>query len=207
MRTAKRVAVVDQVAAIADVQCLEFYGPALTEGLTDRNVNGRMRRQVPRAVAVEESGTVRNASRCPAPLRKSHRKDTAQRVPLVVIEEKVAARRGREVGQPARDAALAFRVLMRVGHVQLSSMQKLGRTRRRFPPANARLSDGQGQEDVRVADDVVIEEVPRSGPEVIHVENPFVERDGEAEFVLFIALSVQGEEPDSLVEREVQQRP
>ena len=84
-------------------------------------------------------------------------------------------------------------------------MEEPRRAKRAFPSANARLLDGQRQENIRVAQHIVVEKVARPGAEAVHIQDPAVERYGQAELVLFVALSVQGQKAEPLLKSEIEQ--
>src|ERR1039458_6646633 len=75
--------------------------------------------------------------------------------------------------------------------MDLSAMGDARRTQGGFPSSNHRLCDGDGEEKIRFADVVVVEEIHDVGAERIGVEDPSVERDRHAELMLFIALPVE----------------
>jgi hypothetical protein len=74
-----------------------------------------------------------------------------------MIEEKKICRR-RKIRESPGDRALALGVLVRVSEIKLTALEELRRTRRQLQCTNARAFNGQGKEDVRVAQRVVIEE-------------------------------------------------
>src|SRR5919198_1372474 len=76
-----------------------------------------------------------------------------------------------------------------------------------FPSANARLVDGQRQKNIRVAQNIVVEEIACPGVEAVNVQDPSAKRHGQAELVLFVALAVQGQKGEPLLKREIEQRP
>ena len=123
-----------------------------------------------------------------------------------MIEEEVAFVRRLEIGEAAGDPAGAFRVLMRIGSVELGASRNTRRVCRAFPSPDAGAIDGEGKENVGIAKDVVVEKVLGAGAEVGDIEGPSRHRDGHAEFVLLIALAPQRQETKSLLRRLFQQR-
>src|SRR5947208_12994584 len=100
---------------------------------------------------------------------------------------------------------------MGVRQTDLGAMKESRRAKSAFPSADACLLDGQRQENIRVAQDIVVEEVARPRAEAVHIQDPAVKRPavkgyGQAEFVLFVALSVQGQKAEPLLKSEIEQR-
>ena len=116
-----------------------------------------------------------------------------------MIEEEIALIRRFEVGQAAGYAACAFSVLVRIDSVELGQPGDPGRIRGSFPSTYARPLDGEREENVGVAQDVVVEEILRAGAEVGYVEDPPGKRNGQAEFVLLVALTPQRQEAEALL--------
>ena len=77
-------------------------------------------------------------------------------------------------------------------------MRDAGRTQREFPSANQGLGNGDGKENIRRSDVVVVEEIRDVGLEVIGVEYPSAVRDGNAELMFFVALAGQRDETQLL---------
>src|SRR5690242_13078697 len=96
---------------------------------------------------------------------------------LVVIEEEITVGGRREGRQPARDGALPFGVLIRVGNRDLASFENPRRSYREFPSVNPRTCNREWKKHVGVANRVVVEIVPGALPEVVHIECPTPERD------------------------------
>ena len=90
--------------------------------------------------------------------------------------------------------------------MELSASGDAGRVRGDFPAANAGAVDGEREENVGVAEHIVVEEVSGAGAEVGNVKGPARERNGQAEFVLFVALTAQRQETESLLSGLVEQR-
>src|SRR4029077_19321772 len=95
---------------------------------------------------------------------------------------------------------------MGVDSVELSPPGDAWRHRRTFPASDTGLINGEREENVGIAQDVVIEKVLRAGAEVGDVEDPARERNRQSEFMLFIALAPQRQETESLLGGVVQQR-
>ncbi len=80
------------------------------------------------------------------------------------------------------------------------------RAESQLPASDDGLLNGQGDEQVRFTDVIVIEKVVGAGFEVIGIDRPAVERDGHAELVFFVAFSEQGQEAKVVGSHELQQR-
>src|SRR5581483_10429811 len=52
----------------------------------------------------------------------------------------------------------------------------------------------------------MIEEIPRSSPEIRHIESPSAERHGQSELALLVTFTAQRQKAESLGHRNVQQR-
>src|SRR5262249_27100138 len=110
-----------------------------------------------------------------------------------------------EVGKPAADPALALHVLQRVRRVN-GNRALAWRAQGRFESADPRAIDRQRNEDVRVAERVVVEEVLRIGPKRGQVGRPAVEGNGQAHLVLSVTLALERQKPEALLRGELLQR-
>src|SRR6266536_736985 len=128
-----------------------------------------------------------------------------QGVALVVIEKEKAFFRWAEIGESPGHGALAFHGLMRVGYVNVGTLKQARRSHRALKAADANVVDGQGEEDVRVAQRIVVEEVARASPEVVEVEGPALHGDRQPEIVLLVTFAAQGQETKTLVYGKLQQ--
>ena len=75
-----------------------------------------------------------------------------------------------KVGQAAGDRAFAFRDLIGVGEVDLRPVGDHRRAQSQFPATDDGLLDGQREEQVGLADVVVIEKVVGNGLEVVGID-------------------------------------
>jgi hypothetical protein len=75
--------------------------------------------------------------------------------------------------------------------VKLGAMGDARRAQGKFPSANQGSGVGEGKEDVGGSDVVVVEKIGDIGFEVIGVEDPSAVRDGDAELMFFVALTVE----------------
>ena len=75
-----------------------------------------------------------------------------------------------------------------------------------FSSMDDRAQIGQRNEDTRIPDHIVIQEIARAGMEIVHLERPAAPWDREADIVLNIALACQRNKSITLCQRELQQR-
>jgi len=106
MRAAKSEAVVEEHAAVRDVDGLDTGGKTVTETLAQRQIEGGMARQMVGAArdctADSEAGGIVDVGGCIAAPRQSELAANMKRVALIVIEEtKAWWRRGAGRDQPA----------------------------------------------------------------------------------------------------------
>ena len=80
------------------------------------------------------------------------------------------------------------------------------RPHRGLPSPDARGIDRQRKEDVRVSNDIVIEEIARVRPEVIEIDCPAARGDCDSHLILFVTLALERQKPESLVHCKVEQR-
>src|ERR1019366_728951 len=74
-----------------------------------------------------------------------------------------------------------------------------------FEALHARRLNGEWQKDIRIANGVVIKEIPHSGVKVRERRDPVAQRNGDPVFLLNVALALQGKERDSMAGRELEQ--
>jgi hypothetical protein len=75
--------------------------------------------------------------------------------------------------------------------VNLGAVRDAGRTQRKLPSANQRSGIGEGKEDVGSSNVVVVEKIGGIGFKGIGVEDPSTVRNGDAELMFFVALTVE----------------
>src|SRR5271156_6236621 len=121
-----------------------------------------------------------------------------RRIALVVIEREIPSGWA-EIREAAIDRAVSVGRLIRISQVSLPHTPELGRPDGEFVALYQRTVDGQGQEGVRIADVVVIEEVLRLGMEMIDIDYPSVDRNREAGLIFLIAFAVQRQEAQIIV--------
>ncbi len=80
------------------------------------------------------------------------------------------------------------------------------RAERGFEALDACRLNGERQKDIRIANRVVVEEISHSGVEVGQRRYPVAQGNGDAVFLLNVALALQREEENSLAGRELEQR-
>src|SRR5215510_5833116 len=89
---------------------------------------------------------------------------------------------------------------------ELDASPKALRSERCLESAYPRAVDGQGEEDVRVVEGIVIEEIADAVVEVVQVQGPVPDGDREPDLVLRVPLAVEGKEAEALLQGEVQDR-
>src|SRR5579863_8525357 len=82
--------------------------------------------------------------------------------------------------------------------MKLAPMPEIRGAQRKFPALNLGVGPGNGPEDIRFADIVVIQPVVGAGFKVIRVQHPTLQRNRDPELPLDIALAVQGSERETL---------
>src|SRR5882762_11336721 len=160
-----------------------------------------------RTVFIEESGAVAQmAGRERAPWQSSAKAD-AERISLVVVEEKKTLVRWCEIGETTRDRSGAFHELMGIGQINLEAIRDARRARGQFPTVNASAIDRQRKENVGIAEHVMIEEIPNVRLEIGNVKLPVADGNGQAEFALFIPFAVKRQELKPLIDGFLLERP
>src|SRR5207253_907356 len=117
-------------------------------------------------VAIQKSRAVTNSRGSKRAARQIDHETRAERVTLIVIEQKEILGR-REVSQSAGDRALAFNLLPRISQMKSAPAKQERGPRRNFEGSNARSGNSQGKENIRIAQRVVIEEILCTGTEVV----------------------------------------
>ena len=141
-------------------------------------------------VAVKESGAVaqtRGRERAP---RQRRVKADAERVSLVVVEEKKSLVRRSEIGEATRDRTSTFHELMGIGQINLEPICDARRVRGQLPTVNAGAVDRQRKENVGIAKHVMIEEIPNVRLEIGNIKLPAADGNGQAEFALFVRAEI-----------------
>ena len=151
-----------------------------------------------RPAVIWETRPIIRVRRQPRPPRQSYISSRAQRVPLIVIQQKQTTRRI-ERGEAARSFTPALRALTRIRRVNLAAPQNRRRPYRNLPAIHARALYGERQKNVGVAQCIVIEEISALGVKVVRVESPSSERNRNAKLVFFIAFAAQRQETESLL--------
>src|SRR6478752_6331729 len=165
-----------------------------------------MRGQVLGSFAIDKTGAVVCVEVSPGAPRQREIDPSREGVALVVIEKEVAYVRRLEISEAAGNSAGAFRVLIGIGGMELGASCEPRRVHRAFPSPDAGALDGEGKENVRIAQNVMVEKVLCAGAEVGEIERPSRHGDGQTKFVLLIALAPQWQKAKSLLRRLLQQR-
>src|SRR6185437_12028800 len=125
----------------------------------------------------------------------------------IVVEEVVAIFRRGKIGESAGYRSLALHVLVRIGEVQLQTMRQLWRAHASLPTVDPGGGQGHGKEDIGIAQHVMIEVIGGAGVEVVYIEAPAAQGNGEPELVLLVALAAQGQKTEALGSGHIEQRP
>src|SRR5260370_40277673 len=91
--------------------------------------------------------------------------------------------------------------------MKLTTPKQQGRARRHFKSPYARPLNRQREEDIRVAQRIVVEKVLHSGAEVVGIYCPSLNRNCDANLMLFITFATQRNELRTLGHRELKHRP
>jgi len=83
---------------------------------------------------------------------------------------------------------------VRISQVNIHLLEQTRRSHGDFSSGNSRTLDGKREEQVGIADCIVVKEVMRSSAEVIHLKGPTFYRDGDTDFALLVAFAAQGQE-------------
>src|SRR5882724_2296644 len=206
VRSAKGVGVIEEIARIADVLRGERDSETLAEGFSERERKLRVAGEMVGAVSIEESRAVAQIPRRKRAPRQSGVKADAERISLVVVEEKKSLVRRSEIGEATRDRPGAFHELMGIGQINLEAIRDARRARGQFPTVNAGTIDRQRKENVGIAEHVMIEEIPNVRLEIGNIKLPAADRNGQAEFALFVSFAAQGQEVKPLIDGLLQER-
>src|SRR5437899_5862942 len=202
VRAAKSEAVVEQHAAVGDVNGLKVDGEALAEIFSDRKIKRDVRLEVVSGIRGSGSpvgkargvGDVRGRVGMP---RQSILAPNMKRVALIMIEEAATAAEG-EIGEAAIDAATTERELIGISQINLAAVTDARGAHSEFPAVDARTLDGDGEKEIGIVEIVVIEEVPGAREEVGGVERPAVKGNSGAELMLFVALPMERDKTEVL---------
>jgi hypothetical protein len=201
VKSPEREAVVVEDALVGDIEGgdrgSEAFPKILAEGEIEGGVAGEIVALVGLAwhagLSVVEAGTIVDVRRGIGAPGKANVSAHVQRVPLVMVERAESGRE-REIGETSCDGPAPLGDLVGVGEVNLDAVREAGRAQGEFPSANQGLGNGNGEKDVRRSDIVVVKKIGDVGLEVIGVEDPPAERDGNAELMFFVAFTGERQE-------------
>src|SRR5260370_26355216 len=91
--------------------------------------------------------------------------------------------------------------------MKLTTPKQQGRARRHFKSPYAGPLNRQREKDIRVAERIVVEKVLHSGAEVVGIYCPSLNRNCDANLMLFITFAAQRNEIKTLGHSELKQRP
>src|ERR1700683_3816849 len=144
-------------------------------------------------ISVRESRAAVKIHRCKRMPRQLSGTACVDRVALVMVESVIAHGRG-EVRKTTGDRADAIRGLVGIGDVCLQAAPEAGRAHGKFCGLYQGAGDCDRQKNVRIADRIMIEEVPDLVAEVVNVDGPSAHRNCDAELEFLVALPMQRQE-------------
>src|SRR5581483_1315394 len=192
MGASEGVGQVQQVVVVGEIQGGKTHRPILPERFPDREIVRGVVRQVGGALAIQKSGTVVDVERCPCLPGQIKDYSGSERVTLIVIEEEIALFGGSEVRQSTGHTARPFGELMRVCEMPVRAAGQPGRIGSNLPATDSGPRNGQRKEDIGVSQSIVIEKVLRARTEIVDVEGPAGDRNGQPEFTLLVAFTTEG---------------
>src|SRR3954466_4900575 len=132
-----------------------------------------MRLQVHAGIlTIYEPGSVIDPSGDPRPARQSEVEVAVERMPLIVVKEKITRFWRRKVRQSACDRTLSLGVLIRIRDVDFTAMEQPRGTDRKLPSRNTRARNRQRKEHVRITDGVMVEVVGCPLTETVDIGTP-----------------------------------
>src|SRR5271165_4746531 len=206
MGTAESVAVVQLIAHVRDVGAGEANGEILAEGFAYRQIEGGIAGQMVGAIAVEKAGAVVDGEGREATPRQVALDAGRKRVALIVVKKERPAWRWGKIGKTTGDSTDTLGQLVRVNEMSVIGMENQGRTDGGFLSLNDGSLNRKGQEDVGIANHVVVKEVPHAGVEIGNGGDPVSHRNGDAVLLLDVALASQRQKSQSLALGEIKQR-
>jgi hypothetical protein len=157
--SAKGETVIQENAAVGYIGCGQRDGKALPETLAEGQVKRRMAWQMRgRRRAVGETRSIVDIGGGVTPPWQVHNSTHMQSVSLIVVERSKTIAKGK-IGETAVDVAETESQLIRIGHVDLSAIPDSRGAQGQFPATDTRALDGDGEENVRVIEIVVIKEI------------------------------------------------
>src|ERR1039458_617647 len=118
------------------------------------------------SVAIEKSRTIVERQGGEATPRQIAFHPGRKRVALIVVQIKPSSGRRRKIRQPARYGPEPLSLLVREHQMGVVTVENQRRADGCFQASDAGRLNGEWQEDVRIADGVVVKEILRSGVKV-----------------------------------------
>src|SRR5271166_4754148 len=116
-----------------------------------------------------------------------------ERIALIVIDRRKSRRDVED--QAAGDRRSGLGDLIGVGEMELAPMPEIRRMQCKLPALNHGVGPGDGPENIRLANVVVVEPVVGAGFVVVSAEHPTPQRNRDAYLPFDIAFTAQGNEP------------
>ena len=155
-----------------------------------------------RGISIRKSrAVVHICGRIGAP-RQADISSQVQRIPLVMIQVSAALSKAK-IRQASGDVSTAEGNLIGVGDVDLSTLVQSRRVQGEFPSLNDRTLDGDRKENIRIVEAIVVEEIFHMISKGIGVYRPTPQGDCHADLRFLVAFSMQRNESQILVVREI----
>ena len=198
VRTTKRVASIQHIPLIGDVGASETHRKVFAEVFSEGEVKRVVAGQVAGAIATEEARPVVDGERAKAAPGQIAFHTGGKRVALIVVQEKVAFFGWSEIRQASCDGANAFRSLIRVDEMSAIVPKEKRRTHGGFEPLDDGALNGEREEDIGIAEGIVVEIIFRRGMKVSFAEGPTADGNGDAVLLLDVAFAIERQE-DAIV--------
>jgi len=155
----------------------------------DRKIDRAVRRKVRRTISVQKPRSVIEIERRPSVTHIELAAD-AQRIALIVIEQKISPIRRLEIRQSPGHIAPRLCVLPRIHQMQASVIADTRRAHRDLRPMQPRIRYRQWKKDIAVPQCIMVEKIARRRLELRHRHRPFPQWDRQPRFPLYIALPI-----------------
>src|ERR1039457_3214878 len=113
----------------------------------------------------------------------------------------------RKIRQPAIDESSGTRHLVGICEVNLGPVRNARRAQGQLPASNNGPLNGEREEEIGLADVVVIEKIRRVRANHVSVEHPAAPPDVHTELFFYVPLAMKGYESQTTVARKLQQWP
>src|SRR5271165_4921668 len=159
-----------------------------------------------RTISAEETRAIVECERGEAAPRQVAIEARRKRVALVVVKIERPAGWWRKIGKATGNGTDALGNLVRVNQIRVIAMENQWRADGGFLSLNDGSLNGEGQEDVGIANYVMVKEVPHTCVEVSDAGGPVSHRNRDAVLLLDVALTLQWQKSQPLALGEIKQR-